>query len=156
MDLTPHLVSASKLDNYSIVNTAGEDLGQVQDLMLDMSTGQIAYAIISFGGFLGVSDKWFAVPWEAMTWSPENKRLVLNVSRELLKNAPGLDKTRWQEELDSKWLGESSEYFGFPAAWYNQPAAAETPLMYRNPAMNRPVTPDVPIIGVEPRHTPRR
>jgi len=151
MEFTPHLVATSKLDNYNVVNTAGEDLGQVQDLMLNMSTGQIAYAIISFGGFLGLSDKWFAVPWEAMTWSPETKHLVLNVSKDLLRDAPGLDKRRWQEELDTKWLGESSEYFGFPATWYNRPAVSDTSPMYGAPPYTRATTPDVPIIGVEPR-----
>ena len=120
MELTQHLMSTNKLDSYNVVNTAGENLGQVQNLMLDMTTGQIAFVIVSFGGFLGISDKWFAIPWEAMTYSPEKKHLVLNVSKDKLKEAPGMDKAHWQEEVDTKWLGESSEYFGFPAPWYRQ------------------------------------
>ena len=131
MQLTPHLVSTRQLDTYSVVNTAGEALGTVQDFMLDMATGQVVYAIVSFGGTLGLTDKWFAIPWEAMTWSPENRHLVLNVSKETLRQAPGLDKRHWQEQLNMKWLGQSSEYFGFPATWYNEQV------------------PETPIIGVE-------
>jgi len=131
MQYAQHLIATSKLDNCNVVNTAGEDLGQIQDFMLDMTTGQIAYAIVSFGGFLGLSDKWFVIPWEAMSWSPEAKRLVINVLKDVLRAAPGLDKRRWQEQVDIAWLGESSEYFGFPTAWYSRPATAETPLTYR-------------------------
>ena len=57
-----------------------------------------------------------------------DKHLVLHVSKDLLRDAPGLDKRRWQEELDTKWLGESSEYFGFPAAWYNRPGLPKSQL----------------------------
>jgi sporulation protein YlmC with PRC-barrel domain len=128
MQLTPHLVSTKQLDAYSVVNTAGEGLGQVQDFMLDMATGQVVYAIVSFAGTLGLTDKWFAIPWEAMTWSPETRHLVLNVSKEMLRQAPGLDKRHWQEQLNMKWLGQSSEYFGFPATWYNQ-EVPETPII---------------------------
>ena len=134
MQLTPHLISTKQLDAYSVVNTAGEDLGQVQDFMLDMATGEIVYAIVSFGGTLGLTDKWFAIPWEAMTWSPETRHLVLNVSKEMLKQAPGLDKRHWQDQLNMKWLGQSSEYFGFPATWYSE-ELPETPII----GMERPL-----------------
>ena len=130
MEQTPHLVSTKKLDSYNVVNTAGEDLGQVQNMMVDMSTGRIAYTILSFGGFMGLTDKWFAVPWEAMTYSPETKRLVLNVSKDKLKDAPGMDKRHWQDEIDTKWLGQSSEYFGFPVPWHGE-TTQQVPLSER-------------------------
>jgi len=118
MELTPHLVSSNKLERYSVVNPAAEDLGQVQNFMLDMNSGEIAFVVVSFGGTLGISDKWFAIPWDAMTWSPETKRFVLDMSKDTLKKAPGLDKKRWQEEIDMKWLGECSEFYGCPVSWH--------------------------------------
>ena len=158
MELTRHLVSTNKLDNYNVVNTAGEDLGQVQNMMLDMTNGQIAYAIVSFGGFMGMSDKWFAIPWEAMTWSPETKRLVLNISKDKLKEAPGMDKSHWQEDLDAKWLGESSEYFGYPATWYRQTTeqvpASEVRAAYQA-QQNRAQSTQNTIVGLDQKPTRR-
>jgi sporulation protein YlmC with PRC-barrel domain len=137
MEITPHLVAAHKLERYSVVNNMGEDLGQVQDFMLDMASGQIAFIIVSFGGFLGLTDKWFAIPWDGMTWSPESKRFMLNVSREILEKAPGLDKRHWEQQIDMKWLGESAEYFGFPVAWHAHIIQEETPIVGTEPPIHQ-------------------
>jgi sporulation protein YlmC with PRC-barrel domain len=137
MEITPHLVSTNKLDRYNIVNNMGEDLGQVQNFMLDMNSGEIAFVIVSFGGFMGISDKWFAIPWDAMTWSPESKRFVLNMAKEMLTNAPGLDKRHWQEQVDTRWLAESAEYFGFPVGWHTHVVEAESPVIGIEPPMHK-------------------
>jgi sporulation protein YlmC with PRC-barrel domain len=133
MELTPHLVSSNRLERYNVVNAEAEDLGQVQNFMLDIASGKIAYVVVSFGGFMGISDKWFAIPWEAMTWSPETKRFVLDMSKEALKEAPGLDKKHWQEEIDMNWLGECSEFYGCPVTWH----------------VHEIVHPETPVVGVD-------
>jgi len=80
-------------------------MGQVQTFVIDMHEGLIAFALVSFGGFLGISDKWFALPWAALKWHPETQKFILDMPEEVLKNAPGMEKDKWLEEID-KWQEE--------------------------------------------------
>ncbi len=91
----PQVLSADTLKNEKVVNAAGEDLGAIQDYMIDLDTGRIAYCVLSFGGFLGMGDKLFAVPWQAMKLDTERHCFVLDASKDRLKNAPGFDKDDW-------------------------------------------------------------
>ena len=99
----PQYLSASTLTGDNIVNPQGESLGDLKDIMLDTQTGEIAYAVLSYGGVLGMGDKLFAVPWKALTIDGGNKNLVLNVSKERLKNAPGFDKDHWPNFADASF-----------------------------------------------------
>ena len=98
-------VPSSRLEQYDVVNKKGDDMGQMQNFVMDMREGLIAFALVSFGGFLGISDKWFAIPWAALKWHPETKKFILDMKEEILKEAPGMDKDRWLEEID-KWQKE--------------------------------------------------
>jgi len=98
-------VPSSRLEQYDVVNKKGDDMGQMQNFVIDMREGLIAFALVSFGGFLGITDKWFAIPWAALEWHPKTMRFILNMSEEVLKNAPGMDKDKWLEEID-KWQEE--------------------------------------------------
>ncbi len=71
--------------------------------MLDMRSGKIAYAVLSSGGFLGMGNKLFAVPWNALKLDSVNKRFVLNVEKDSLKDAPGFDKGAWPDMADTTW-----------------------------------------------------
>ncbi len=93
----PRVLSASTLENEKVVNAAGENLGKIEDYMIDLNNGRIAYCVLSFGGFLGMGDKLFAVPFSALTLDTENKRFILNANKETLKNAPGFDKDNWPD-----------------------------------------------------------
>src|ERR1700687_4823051 len=75
-----------------VVNAQNEDLGKIEDLVLDAGAGRIAYAVLSFGGFLGMGEKCFAIPWNALHFDFPENRAVLNVDKKLLENAPGFDK----------------------------------------------------------------
>jgi sporulation protein YlmC with PRC-barrel domain/nitrogen regulatory protein PII len=108
---------ASKLIGASVKNSAGEDLGKIEDIVMEPTGGRVRYAVLSFGGFLGVGDKWFAVPWRYMTieFDKEKKdkfHFVYNVDKEKLKNAPGFDKNNWPDFGDSKWTLEIDTFFG--------------------------------------------
>ena len=96
-DETGSLISASKVEGTTVYNRQGENLGHVYDVMIDKRSGQVAYAIMSFGGFLGMGDKLFAVPWSALTLDMETKSFILNVDKERLKNAPGFEKDDWPD-----------------------------------------------------------
>jgi len=98
-------IPTNRLEEYDVVNKDGDDMGQVQTFVMDMQEGLIAFALISFGGILGISDKWFAVPWAALEWRPEKTKFVLDMDDQILKRAPGMKKDKWLEEID-KWKKE--------------------------------------------------
>jgi uncharacterized protein YegP (UPF0339 family) len=98
-------VPSVRLAQYDVVNKKGEDMGQVQTFVVDMREGLIAFALVAFGGTLGISDKWFALPWVALEWHPETMRFILDMPEEALKDAPGMDKDKWLEEID-RWQDE--------------------------------------------------
>jgi uncharacterized protein YegP (UPF0339 family) len=98
-------VPSVRLAQYDVVNKKGDDLGQVQTFVVDMREGLIAFALVAFGGMLGISDKWFALPWAALKWHPETMKFILDMPEEVLRNAPGMHKDRWLEDID-KWRKE--------------------------------------------------
>lgn len=110
----PALMGADTLLGNDVSNKNGESLGDIKEFMIDMATGKIAYAVLSFGGLLGLGDKLFAVPWAALTLDTINKRFTLNVSSEALKEAPGFDKDRWPSMSDNAWAGGVHKFYGTP------------------------------------------
>lgn len=108
----PRLMGADTLIGEDVYNAADEDLGDIKEIMIDMQQGIIAYAVLSFGGFLGMGDKLFAVPWKALTLDTVNKRFVLDVSKDRLKDAPGFDKDDWPDLADPTLAGTLNTYYG--------------------------------------------
>ena len=84
-------MSSSSLTGDKVFNLQNEDLGKIEDLMID------AYAVLSFGGILGMGDKLFAIPWTALRLDEERKCFVLDVAKETLESAPGFDKDNWPD-----------------------------------------------------------
>jgi hypothetical protein len=108
----PALMGADTLIGDSVVNGQEENLGDIKEIMLDMRSGQVAYAVLAFGGFLGMGEKLFAVPWQALQLDTVNKRFVLNVNKEHLKNAPGFDPDAWPDMSDVNWASEVHAFYG--------------------------------------------
>jgi sporulation protein YlmC with PRC-barrel domain len=108
----PHLMGADTLVGNDVFNRDSEDLGDIKEIMLDMRTGRVSYAVLSFGGFMGMGKKFFAVPWEALKLDTENKRFVLDVNRDQLKNAPGFDKDHWPDMADPIWEQSIHAHYG--------------------------------------------
>jgi len=111
------VLSASTLKGDKVVNHQGEDLGKIEELMIDLDRGRIAYAVLSFGGFLGMGDKLFAIPWQAFGVDTDGKRLVLKADKELLKKAPGFDKSNWPNMADPAWGSKLYGYYGYKPYW---------------------------------------
>jgi sporulation protein YlmC with PRC-barrel domain len=105
------ILSASTLTGDEVRNLEGEDLGKIEELMLDVPSGSIAYAVLSFGGFLGIGDKLFAVPWQALQLNEDEKCFILNVSKDRLKDAPGFDKSNWPDMSDPEFGGRIYDYY---------------------------------------------
>jgi sporulation protein YlmC with PRC-barrel domain len=109
---------ASKLVGMKVRNPQNENLGEIQDLVVDLEAGKIAYAVLSVGGFLGIGERHIAVPLNAFTVAADQDHLVLNADRERIRNAPGLAKDSWPD-INSpalaadRWLG-TGEAFGTP------------------------------------------
>lgn len=114
---TPTVLSADTMIGDDVVNAAGEDLGNLEEIMLDVESGRISYAVLSFGGFLGLGDKLFAIPWSALTLDTEQERFVLNVSRERLENAPGFDQDDWPDFTNREWGATIYAYYDVEPYW---------------------------------------
>ena len=110
-------VPSIRLEQYDVVNKKGDDMGQVQTFVVDMREGLIAFALVAFGGFLGISDKWFAMPWEIMTWSPEKRKFMVDMPKKVLETAPGMHKDKWMEEINSDFLAKSYLHYGLAPYW---------------------------------------
>ncbi len=113
----PEVMDADTLVGDSVVNAAGEDLGEVKAIMLDVTSGRIGYAVLSFGGFLGMGNKLFAIPWSALTLDAGEKRFVLNIAKERLENAPGFDKDHWPSMADASWATQLHKYYDVRPYW---------------------------------------
>jgi len=111
------VLSGSSLKGDKVVNYQGEDLGKIEEIMIDLDRGRVAYVVLSFGGFLGVGDKLFAIPWQAFSVDTTQKRLVLNADKELLEKAPGFDKNNWPDMADLSLGSTLYGYYGYKPYW---------------------------------------
>jgi sporulation protein YlmC with PRC-barrel domain len=108
----PRLMGANTLIGNDVYNRQDEDLGDIKEIMLDVRVGRISYAVLSYGGLLGIGEKLFAVPWEALTLDTDNKRFTLDVTKDRLENAPGFDKDSWPNMSDQAWAKDIHTYYG--------------------------------------------
>jgi len=107
----PALMGADTLLDTDVCNTQGESLGDIKEIMLDMRTGKLAYAVLSFGGVLGMGEKLFAVPWHALTLDTQHKRFLLDIAQKRLKNAPGFNKDRWPDMAEQTWASTIHDFY---------------------------------------------
>jgi len=111
------VLSASTLTGDSVVNAMGEQIGKINEIMIDIPSGRVAYAVLSFGGFLGMGDKLFAIPWDRLTVDEDRKQIVLDVDKISLERAPGFDKDNWPDMADPSWGSEIYTYYGTDPYW---------------------------------------
>jgi len=123
----PEVMDADTLIGDNVVNAAGESLGEIKAIMLDVTSGRVAYAVLSFGGFLGMGNKLFAIPWSALTLDAGEKRFILNVSKDLLENAPGFDKDHWPSMADTTWATQLHSYYNVTPYWDDDASAMRDP-----------------------------
>jgi len=105
------VLAASTITGDRVRNPAGEDLGKIEEIMLDVQTGRIVYAVLSFGGFLGIGDKLFAVPWSALQMDTAEHEFIVDIDRKLLENAPGFDKHDWPDMADPEFSGPVHKFY---------------------------------------------
>lgn len=111
MTNTARFMSATTLIGDGIRNPQNETLGDLKEIMMDTASGKIAYGVVSYGGILGMGDKLFAVPWSAFSIDHDNHKLVLNVSKDRLKDAPGFDKDNWPNFADPSFASSMGTWY---------------------------------------------
>ena len=112
------VLSVETLKSNKVVNANDQDLGEIKEIMIDVDTGRIAYAVLSFGGgILDLGNKLFAVPWEALNPKKDKHEFVLNVKKELLENAQGFDKDNWPDMTSTDWGQKIFDHFGYKPHW---------------------------------------
>ncbi|MDC8759209.1 PRC-barrel domain-containing protein [Janthinobacterium fluminis] len=110
----PELMGADTLIGDHVHNLKDEHLGDIKEIMLDMRSGKIAYAVLSHGGVFTIGEKLFAVPWDALTLDTVNKRFTLNIDKERLDSAPGFDAGHWPNMANPAWASEIHRYYDTP------------------------------------------
>jgi sporulation protein YlmC with PRC-barrel domain len=113
----PRVMSTSSLSKNKVTNMNGEDLGKIEDIMIDLETGRIAFAVLSTGGFIGREARLYAIPWESLTLSLHDKKYILNITRETLENAPNFNRTNWPDLSNLAWLSDVYHYYGYEPYW---------------------------------------
>lgn len=114
--MNTRIISASTLKGTSVNNRERKNIGKIQDLMIDLETGDVTYAVLSFGGFLGIGDKYFAVPIEALEFTTRREgdhEIILDVNKERLEDAPGFDKDNWPLEASPEFIHTVYDYYGY-------------------------------------------
>jgi len=120
------VLAASTLAGDSVRNSAREDLGKVDEIMIDIPSGKVAYAVLSFGGILGMGNKLFAVPWSSLKVDEDEKCFILDVNKKTLEGAPGFDKGHWPDMADTTWGSEVYRYYGATPYWQDDYAETKT------------------------------
>jgi len=113
----PQIMSADTLEGDNVVNREGETLGEIKKIMIDVLRGRVAYAVLSFGGFLGMGDKLFAIPWSVLTLDADNHNFILDVPKQYLQDAPGFDKDHWPTMGDLRWATQLHSYYETRPYW---------------------------------------
>jgi sporulation protein YlmC with PRC-barrel domain len=121
--IEPTAVSAVKvrdLIGLQVLNRGNESLGKIEDLVMDPTSGRVRYAVLSFGGFLGMGDKLFAVPWNELALvtkgltnagMAKEDYCILDVSKDALKQAPGFDKNKWPDFANPNWGADVDKFY---------------------------------------------
>lgn len=111
-------IPASKVIGTSVYNSAGEDIGTIEDVMLDKLSNGIMFAVIGFGGFLGVGEKFHAIPWSALDYQTDKGGYVVPFSKEQLKAAPAYSINELTGDDGQKARDASYSYFKVEPYWY--------------------------------------
>lgn len=106
-----NMLRGSKVIGANVRDLKEKKIGEIKDLVFDSGRGEVAYAVVSFGGVMGVGNKYHAIPWQALKPSDDGKYYVLNADKETITQAPGFDKGNWPNMADQKWNADIDRYW---------------------------------------------
>ena len=112
-----HVAPADSLIGRDVENPQGEEIGEIADLAIDLSNGRVAYAVVGYGGWLGLGEKQAAVPWQSLKGDATERRFTLNVTTDQLKSLPSFAREEWPQTLDRQWLAQVYSRYGEKPYW---------------------------------------
>src|SRR5690606_31308617 len=101
----------------TVKNRQGESLGSIDSIMIDKISGKVAYAVMSFGGFLGIGDRYHPLPWDVLDYVPEESAYVVDLDKETLERAPTLARDEYTNMQDRDWGERVYRYYNVPPYW---------------------------------------
>lgn len=110
-------VKASSIIGTNVVNAKNDKLGDIKEVVIDPRSGRVAYAVVSFGGFLGMCEKLFAVPFSAFSFNGAKTQYLLDIDKKRLESAPGFDPDHWPTMADEKWNRDVYKFYGRAPYW---------------------------------------
>lgn len=117
MQNTERLISADKVEGTTVYNPTGDKLGSINNVMIDKHSGRVAYADMSFGGFLGIGDRHHPLPWGMLKYDEKQGGYVVNLDKKTLESAPSYgadERLNWEDEA---WGRKVHDYYGVPPFW---------------------------------------
>lgn len=105
-------LTSSSIVGDRVENPSGENLGKIDDLMINLASGRVEYAVLDFGSFLGISGKLFAIPFSELHLDPAREKFILNRDKDYLDNMPGFDKGHWPDTNDHSYFEDVNTYWG--------------------------------------------
>ncbi len=114
---TRRVIGAATLTGAAVRNPGGESLGKIEDIMMDLERGRIAYAVLSFGGLFGIGSKLFILPWSALEFNQRTNEFVLDIPREVLEKGPGFEKDSWPDMADPVYGADIHRHYGKKPYW---------------------------------------
>ena len=115
-DETDRLIASDKVEGTAVYNRMGERLGTVHNVMIDKFTGQVAYAVMSFGGFLGMGESYHPLPWRVLTYDTRQGGYVVDLDRSRLEGAPSYTTSNMPSWSDQSYRRRIDEYYGVPSS----------------------------------------
>ena len=107
------ILSSSTITGQSVHNLKDENIGDIKDLMINPNNGEVVYAVLSFGGFMGIGNKLFAIPLEALQFSDKDDSIRLDINKEKLENAPSFDEDNWPMTADNEFVDSVYSHYGY-------------------------------------------
>ncbi|MCW5590256.1 MAG: PRC-barrel domain-containing protein [Legionellales bacterium] len=110
-ELSHNLVKTDQVIGVKVINQEDNNLGKIEELVLNKYEGNVEYAVLSFGGIMGIGDKLFPLPWKSLSYEPDKNAFVINESKERLKNAPGFDKAHWPDLTSQTFTNQINTFY---------------------------------------------
>jgi sporulation protein YlmC with PRC-barrel domain len=114
---TNSIISAGRVQGTNVYNTAGDPLGEIDDVMIDKQSGRVAYALMSFGGFLGIGERYHPLPWNSLKYDTAQGGYVVGVTKEQLEKAPTVGRDETPNWGDRAYETRLHDYYGVPPYW---------------------------------------
>ena len=114
---TAHLIASDKVEGTAVRRSDGDKIGTIERVMIDKRSGRVAYAVMSFGGFLGIGDEYRALPWSILRYNEDLDAYELNVTNEQLRGAPALASGWDTGSVDRSWERNIHDYYRVQPYW---------------------------------------